>query len=126
MRPILHAPIEAYRDIILACLQSRTMSQLVHTLEVQTDNWCLDTLNVLKQRSPLSLLVTLKQLHAAEGLSLAACLAMDTVLVKHFLQGEDFYEGVRAMLIDKDHIPHWQPPELSAVSDEAVNAYFKA
>ena len=40
------------------------------------------------------------------------------------MQGHDFYEGVRAGLIDRDHAPKWQPDSLEQVSDAAVDAYF--
>ncbi len=40
------------------------------------------------------------------------------------MQGHDFYEGVRAGLIDRDHAPEWQPDSLERVSEAAVDAYF--
>jgi len=96
----------------------------MESLQVNSDAWCLDTLKLLNQRAPLSLCVTLKQLQHAKTLSLAQCLQMDGILAKHFMQDHDFYEGVRAVLVDKDQTPHWQPAALNLVSSEMVDAYF--
>lgn len=82
------------------------------------------TLNDLKTKSPLSLKVTLEQLKRTEFLSLEDCLKMDYVLVHHFLEDKDFYEGVRALIIDKDNQPQWQPDKLEKVSVDRVQEYF--
>ena len=49
---------------------------------------------------------------------------MDSVLVTHFLNGHDFYEGVRALLVDKDKNPLWSPKTLDEVTMSMVNDYF--
>jgi len=41
------------------------------------------------------------------------------------MAAHDFYEGVRAVIVDKDNAPNWQPAEFSAVTDEDVAAYFE-
>ena len=48
----------------------------------------------------------------------------DYRLACRFLDGHDFYEGVRAVLVDKDHAPRWQPARLADVDDSSVSAYF--
>lgn len=78
----------------------------------------------LMNKSPLSLKVTLAQLLKARTLDLADCLKMDYVLVGHFLRGHDFYEGVRALLIDKDKLPNWQYKSYTLVDEEVVASYF--
>ena len=85
----------------------------------------LETKRLLEKRSPLSLKVTCSQLQRAQGCSLAECLEMDFNLVQHFLQGADFYEGVRALLIDKDKNPQWKPAHLDLVTDSLVDSYFE-
>jgi enoyl-CoA hydratase len=81
--------------------------------------------HLLETKSPLSLKVTLEQLHKAKGKSLADCLKMDYDLVQHFIKDADFYEGVRALLIDKDKTPHWNPSSLEEIPTSRVNNYFK-
>lgn len=76
-------------------------------------------------QAPLSLKVTFQQLKRAKNLSLAECLEMDYRLVSHFMKDPNFYEGVRALLIDKDNQPRWQPDCLDSVRDEDVKKFFK-
>jgi enoyl-CoA hydratase len=59
--------------------------------------------------SPASLRTTLDLLRAARGRTLEACLEIELTLAKQVTRGTDFAEGVRAMLVDKDHKPHWTP-----------------
>ncbi len=79
----------------------------------------------LLQQSPLSLHITFEQLKRAKGMGLADCLAMDYALTYHFLHGHDFYEGVRARLVDKDKTPKWEPRTLDAVLSADVSRYFE-
>ena len=61
---------------------------------------------------------------AVRGADLSATLKQDFRLASRFMQEHDFYEGVRAGLIDRDQAPKWQPDSLDQVSDAAVDAYF--
>jgi enoyl-CoA hydratase len=61
---------------------------------------------------------------AARTLDLAGTLRENLRLASRCMDGHDFYEGVRAAVIDKDHAPRWQPARLEDVSEEAVAAYF--
>lgn len=83
------------------------------------------TLADLKVRSPMSLKVTLEQFKRTQFESLDDCLKMDYQLVQHFLKGHDLYEGVRALIVDKDNQPKWNPSILENVSEEMVSLYFK-
>lgn len=75
--------------------------------------------------SPTSMKVTLKEISLGAKLSLAECLRMEFRLGNHHVIKSDFAEGVRALLIDKDNQPKWNPPTLEAVSDDIVNKFFE-
>jgi enoyl-CoA hydratase len=68
--------------------------------------------------------VACRHLRRARDLDLAATLAEDYRLACRFLEGHDFYEGVRAALIDRDRTPKWQPGRLAEVDDAAIEACF--
>jgi hypothetical protein len=50
---------------------------------------------------------------------------MDYILAGHFMGADDFYEGVRSLLIDKDKNPQWNPPSLEGVTEDKVINYFE-
>jgi enoyl-CoA hydratase/carnithine racemase len=106
--------------------QWRTLEGIMNALSQHSDDWHQETLAQLHQKSPLSLKVTFQQLIKAGSKSLKECLKMDYDLANHFMQGHDFYEGVRALLVDKDKSPHWSPSTLEGISDEEVRMYFNA
>lgn len=74
--------------------------------------------------SPTSLKVTFEEIHRGANLSLIECLKMEYRLVVRHLENSDFKEGVRALLIDKDQQPKWNPPTLEKVTEERVQSFF--
>jgi enoyl-CoA hydratase/carnithine racemase len=80
--------------------------------------------STLRKMSPLSLKLTLEQLRRGKTLPLADCYAMELRIVLRLLQRNDFYEGVRAALIDKDNKPHWSYKKLEDVDDQIVSSFF--
>lgn len=110
---------------IASCFGHQTMEAIISALEQGDTTWHRDTLAVLQQKSPLSLKVTLAQLLKANTMTLRACLHMDYCLAQHFMQGHDFYEGIRARLVDKDNAPRWDPADIHAISEGVVAAYFE-
>ncbi len=100
------------------------MVSIMDELADSTHPFLMDAYQQLQTKSPFSLAITFKQLKEAHQLSLAECLRLDYVLVNHFMEHADFYEGVRAMVIDKDKKPLWQDDSLSEVSSSHVNQFF--
>lgn len=101
------------------------ISDIISRLNAETSPWAAETLQTLLQKSPISLCVTLEQFKRAKDKTLAQCLEMDYTLAYHFMQHADFYEGVRALLIDKDKLPQWASKTLQDITQEQINAYFE-
>lgn len=55
---------------------------------------------------------------------MAETMAIEYQMTNQFMQEKDFYEGVRALLVDKDNAPNWQPKLIGDVSNNAVANYF--
>jgi len=102
-----------------------TVEEIIESLAADTSDFAIKTKEILLSKSPVSLKVTLKQLIEGKGKSLAACLETDLILAKKFMKHDDFYEGVRSVLIDKDQKPQYQYKQLSDVSTAMVASFFK-
>ncbi|KQZ16755.1 3-hydroxyisobutyryl-CoA hydrolase [Mesorhizobium sp. Root552] len=101
-------------DDILASLKQAAAS----------DEFAAKTLKTILSRSPTSLKVAWRQIRAGAQLSMDDCMRMEFRILNRMLAGRDFYEGIRAAIVDKGSTPVWQPASLEAVSEEAVEAYF--
>lgn len=104
------------------------MQALEDELEATQESWVKETLKVLKRSSPTSLRVTLQLIRTARNSSRADCLKMDFRLTINALKGtvtDDFYEGIRAIVVDKDNAPKWNPKTTLEVTQENVDLLFK-
>jgi enoyl-CoA hydratase len=86
--------------------------------------WAEETRANLLTKSPTSLKITLRQLTIGRDYDLETALALEYRLTQHVMAAHDFYEGVRAMLVDRDQKPHWSPATLAEVSEGMIDAYF--
>lgn len=104
---------------------SDSIEAILMSLEEDPSEFAWKTKKTLLSKSPSSLKVTLKQLVEGEGKSAEECFATDLILAKNFLRHEDFYEGVRSVVIDKDREPQYIYQTLADVSVEDVENFFK-
>ena len=88
--------------------------------------WAEATVQTLDARSPLALCVTLELLRRGRELPLAECFALELALDRQWFEHGDILEGVRALIVDKDKQPRWNPPSLAAVDPARVAAFFAA
>ena len=82
------------------------------------------TAATIRTKSPTSLKIALAQMRRGKDLDFEACLRTEFRIVSRVVTGHDFYEGIRAVIVDKDQSPRWRPPTLAAVSDADVAGYF--
>lgn len=118
--------ITKFHHFVNDCFSSDDMILTMEQLQLGKDSWHQETYDTLLQKAPLSLHVTLKQLATVKKQNMETCLKLDYCLTGHFTQDHDLYEGIRALLIDKDKNPQWQPSDLFKVDAAQVDAYFVA
>lgn len=119
------AALDEFRDLIDAAFSENTADDIIDHLSDIDHDWARETLAVLKKMSPISLKVITEQLNRGAQLEFDDCMIMEYRIVMAIISyASDFYEGVRAVLIDKDHNPNWIPPTLDEVSQEMVMAHF--
>jgi enoyl-CoA hydratase len=123
-RPEGEAPLSAVRANIDRCFAGDTIEEILAALEHEGGPWAQETRAGLLQKSPFSLRVTLRELREGAKLDFDACMRMEYRLVRRFMGDHDFFEGVRAVLVDKDNKPRWQPATLAEVTPAMVDAYF--
>ncbi len=70
--------------------------------------------------------VTLELLTRGAALNVAECLRLERTLVRRCFEHREILEGVRALVIDKDNAPRWNPARLEDVTPEMVARYFRA
>lgn len=101
------------------------------SLQSDGSEWAAATLATLRKRSPLMMAVTLEQIRRARSMSLADDLRMERDLVRHCFHlrpgaASETVEGVRALAVDKDHAPKWNPAHAEDVTREMVEAFFES
>ncbi|KAL4319336.1 hypothetical protein GQ457_18G003170 [Hibiscus cannabinus] len=118
-------------ETIDKCFCHDTVEEIIDSLETEAagtyDDWCKTMLRRLKEASPLSLKVTLRSIREGRFQSLDQCLAREYRMSLAGISKQvsnDFSEGVRARLVDKDFAPKWDPPRLEEVSKDMVESYF--
>jgi hypothetical protein len=97
----------------------------MQSLSKDTSDFAQKTLALMQKRSPLMMCVTLEQIRRSKNMSLADCLRMERNLVRRCFEHGEVIEGVRALVIDKDHQPKWQPSQLSEVATAMVQRFFE-
>nr|XP_060477434.1 3-hydroxyisobutyryl-CoA hydrolase, mitochondrial [Panthera onca] len=118
--------LEEHMDKINSCFSANTVEQIIENLQQDGSSFALEQLKVINKMSPTSLKITLRQLMEGSSKTLQEVLIMEYRLSQACMGGHDFYEGVRAVLIDKDQSPKWKPANLKEVTEEDLNSYFKS
>jgi len=87
-------------------------------------DWAARIAATIRTKSPLSLKIALAQMRRGPRLTFAGCMRTEFRIVSRIVHGHDFYEGVRAVIIDKDNAPRWRPAALAAVGEAEVERHF--
>ena len=116
--------IEPLRDAIDFHFSHDTVEVIQASL-AEGDDWARAQHDVIARMSPTSLKLGLRGVRMGAGQSIEAALRTEYRMVSQIKHGRDFYEGVRAQLIDKDKSPLWSPATLAEVDDAMVESYLR-
>ena len=101
-----------------------TIAAIMASLALDAGAFARQALAAMQTRSPLLLRVTLALLERGATMGLADCLRLERILVRRTFEHGEVIEGIRALVIDKDNAPRWNPPTLSQVTDAMVARFF--
>ena len=116
-------PLVDHREAIDRAFEADSIEDILKALTAEND-WGRGLVQVLRALSPTSLRLAHRQLCEGASLDLEQCLAMELEIIPKILKGHDFYEGVRAAIVDKDRAPQWQPKTLEDVDVNEIDRFF--
>jgi enoyl-CoA hydratase/carnithine racemase len=90
----------------------------------QAGDWASGVAAKIRVKSPSSLKIALRQMRRGRTLPFDECMRTEFRIVSRIIHGHDFYEGVRAVVIDKDNAPRWDPPSLAQVDEAEIERHF--
>ncbi|CAI5445536.1 unnamed protein product [Caenorhabditis angaria] len=102
------------------CFGGRSIEEIIQNLEKDGSDWAKKQIQTLNKMSPTSLKITHRQISEGARLSYSKIFTMEYRLTQRFLEDPDFHEGCRAILIDKDRNPKWNPAKLADVTEETM------
>ncbi|MCJ2072573.1 enoyl-CoA hydratase/isomerase family protein [Methylobacterium sp. J-030] len=112
--------------LIAACFSAESVPAILARLDaVEGSDFAAETARTIRLRSPTSLCLAREQMRRGADMTVPEAIRTEYRLVTRIMRGHDFYEGVRAVLVDKDNRPAWQPATLDAVDPNAIRAAFE-
>jgi len=116
--------VVAERAAIDRCFSGDSVEAILEALRADGGAFAAETLDTLEKRSPTSLRLTFESQRRGAELDFDACMRMEFRLSQACMAGTDFYEGIRAVLVEKDHAPKWSPASLAKVPTDSVAPVF--
>ncbi|MCL4138551.1 UNVERIFIED_CONTAM: hypothetical protein GTU68_009580 [Idotea baltica] len=116
--------LKPFASQIQKCFEGGSVEEIVSKLEADGSDWAKKQIDRLNKMSPTSLKITFEALKRGEHSTLPECLSMEYRLAQRCCADHDFYEGVRALLKDRDNSPKWKPDSLDQVTHQVIQKYF--
>jgi enoyl-CoA hydratase/carnithine racemase len=120
-------PVIARRSAIDRLFAGDSVEGILQALDAEPGaerEWAAATAATIRTKSPTSLKLALAQVRRGRDWSFEDCMRCEFRIVSRIVYGHDFYEGVRAVIVDKDNAPRWQPAALGEVSQMQVERHF--
>jgi enoyl-CoA hydratase/carnithine racemase len=117
--------LQAQRALVDRHFGADSVAAVMASLAGDDQPFAQKALAAMRQRSPLMMCVTREMLARGAALDVADCLRMERSLVRRNFEHGEVLEGVRALVVDKDNAPKWNPPTLEQVTPEMVARFFE-
>jgi enoyl-CoA hydratase/carnithine racemase len=123
-------PVMARRDAIDRIFSAGSVEEILMRLNAEAATasrdaqWADEVAATIGTKAPLSLNIALAQMRHGRNWSFAECMQAEFRIVSRVAYGHDFYEGIRAVIIDKDSRPQWHPATLAEVTAQSVERHF--
>jgi enoyl-CoA hydratase len=124
--PLPPSTIAPYRAAIDQCFAANTIAEIAARLAADQSDWATTALNALRTVSPTALGFTLEAFRRGANMTLRQTLDAEFLLTRTTMAHPDFAEGVRAMVVDKDRQPKWQPPRIEDIDPAVIAAMFRS
>ena len=124
VRPAEETPLAARRAAIDNIFRLPSVEEILERLDAENSEWAEATAAAIRTKSPTSLKIAFREMRDGKTLSFDDCMRMEFRIASRILSEHDFFEGVRAVLVEKDNAPRWRPVALGDVTDACVGAYF--
>nr|WP_319386867.1 enoyl-CoA hydratase/isomerase family protein [uncultured Roseibium sp.] len=118
-------PVEKNGKLIEHAFSASSVEEILGRLDAADGEFARDTARAIRENSPTSVLIALEQLKRGATLTFNDCMKLEYRIVSHILEGEDFFEGIRAVVVDKDQSPKWNPNQLAQVDRAGLASYFE-
>ena len=122
--PDEESEFEMISDFSLKNFKGNTIEEIIDNLKNNNSDFARKILSIIGTKSPTSLKVALRSLKLGRKNSFEDCMKMEFRMVNKVMNDHDFYEGVRALIIDKDNKPSWSPKSIEDVDDGFVDEFF--
>lgn len=118
------AGLADHREVIDRCFAGGSVEEIMACLAAEGGEWAAKTLATMRRMSPTAMKIAHRQLREGAKLDFEDCMILEYRLSQRVARGHDFPEGVRAVLVDKDMSPKWEPPTLAEVTDTDIDGVF--
>ncbi len=123
------APLKQVADILKACFtpkpEDKNVVNIFDNLKKEGGEWAQKQLDILSKKSPTSLHLAYEAQRRGANMNLREVLRQDLRVSMHCLKYQDFFEGVKAIVVDKNHKPDWKIGAVEDVSKKDIERFFE-
>lgn len=118
-------PLLENEELVEEVFSGRSVEDVLDRLDRSETDFGQKTAKIIREKSPTSVLIAFEQMQRGKGLSFNECMKLEYRIASRILHGVDFFEGIRAVVVDKDQSPKWTPSDFIQVDRAELASYFE-